>query len=293
MQSQTDVRLAGLHAFSHPRYFYGQLLQVRHFTAEHEYFKGKNWLTNQLILGWGVACGLDVVPAPGEPGSVIVTPGFALDRFGREIVVECPSKPIVIPPAEPRPGGGDKPRGYDQKPDRGRAERPGEPPHEAQEGGRGDRPNDHGGDRCQDPDEWVNLVICFKSCESDPEPVMAGGCDAPGPCSYGTVRESYTVPPPREGKLDPPSMEGSLHRAFKCRPFGYGELVEWITRSCDPCVDLKADPCIALANIRRPEQGGEIKEIDIGIRPIVYTLDLLFNLILSQSTEPPRGRGAR
>jgi hypothetical protein len=284
LQSHTDTRLAGLHAFSHPRYFYGQLLQVRHFTAEHEYFKGKNWLTNRLVLGWGVACGLDVMPAPGEPGSVIVTPGFALDRLGREIVVACPSKPIPIPPVEPPPG-----KDYEQ-PERGRPVEEGangrnEKPHE-------ERPGRQGPDKCDD-DDWAHIVICFKSCESDPEPVMAGGCDAPGPCANGTVREGYTIPPPRLSKLDPLGIEGHLHRAFKCRPFGYGDLVEWITRNCDPCVDLKTDPCLPLANIRRPAPGGEVKEIDIAVRPIVYTLDLLFDLILSQGAEPARGRGAK
>jgi hypothetical protein len=288
LQSQTDARLAGLHAFSHPRYFYGQLLQVRHFTAEHEYFKGKNWLTNRLAMGWGVACGLDVVPAPDEPGSVIVTPGFALDRFGREIVVDCPSKPISIPPREPRTDKpyqkGDRPasRKHDQATDGG--DKPNEP-----QGGYGH----YGSEPCNDTDDWVSLYICFKSCESDPEPVMAGGCDAPGRCSYGSVRESYSIPPPRLNKCSPPEIEGHLHRAFKSRPFGYGDLVEWITRQCDPCLDVKTDPCIPLANIRRPDEGTAIDEIDIGIRPIVYTLDLLFDLLLSQATEPARSRGAK
>jgi hypothetical protein len=279
LQNQTDVRLAGLHAFSHPRYFYGQLLQVRHFTAEHDYFKGKNWLLNRLVLGWGVACGLDVIAAPDENGSVIVTPGFALDAWGREIVVDAPSKPVKIPPVESKTGG--KP-GYEPK-------RPGEPDPKTPEKDTGQY---RGGEQCND-DEWVHIVICFKSCESDPEPVMAGGCDAPGPCANGTVREGYTIPPPRMSKLDPPEVEGHLHRAFKCRPFGYGDLAEWITRNCDPCLDLKRDPCVPLANIRRPAPGEPIKEIDIGVRPIIYTLDLLFDLILSQATEPPRARGAK
>jgi hypothetical protein len=304
LQNQNDSRLAGLHAFSHPRYFYGQLLQVRHFTAEHEYFKGKNWLTNRLILGGGVACGLDVVASPDEPGSVLVTPGLALDRLGREIVVDCPTKPVRIPTLErpPKPEG---PRDqYEPKPDQPPSERPDEPRREGVDArpdapqSRPDRPYPERppgrhADQCHDSDHWVSLSICFKSCESDPEPVMAGGCDAPGPCSFGTVRESYSIPPPRIGKLDALEIEGHLHRAFRCRPFGYGDLVEWITRNCDPCLNLKCDPCVPLANIRRPEPGGDIKEIDITIRPIVYTLDLLFDLILSQGTEPARGRAAK
>jgi hypothetical protein len=216
---------------------------------------------------------------------VLVTPGFALDRLGREIVVDCPSKSITIPPLEPPPQE-EKQQGNDARSEQIRRDAA---------GNRRDQPQAqrHGGDQCHDRDDWVSLAICFKSCESDPEPVMAGGCDAPGPCSYGSVREGYTIPPPRMGKLDPPEIEGRLHRAFKCRPFGYADLAEWITRSCDPCLDPKSDTCVPLANIRRPAPGGEIKEIDIGIRPIVYTLDLLFDLILSQATEPARGRGAK
>jgi len=286
LQNQSDSRLAGLHAFSHPRYFYGQLLQVRHFTAEHEYFKGKNWLTDRLILGWGVACGLDVIPAPDEPGSVIVTPGLALDRLGREIVVDAPSKPVAIPPIE-RPPATDHPPAEGGEPSRTHG--PGHE-HGGRPNNRYDQPGGHHGGECNDSEDWLSLVICFKSCEADPEPVMAGGCDAPGPCSYGSVRESYTIPPPRTGRLDPFEVEGHLHRAFKRRPFGYADLVEWVTRRCEPCIDPKVDTCLALANIRRPEPGRDVREIDISVRPIVYTLDLLFDLILSQATEQPRGR---
>jgi len=265
MQNHTGARMAALHAFSHPRYFYGQLLQVRHFTAEHDYLNGKNWLLNRYLFGAGVVCGLDVQPDPDHPGSVIVTPGLALDGWGREIVVPCPSKPIAIDPAQPKPA------------------------YAAQEEHAAPRHQNE----CHSDEDWVNLSICFKSCEADPEPMLAAGCETHSACTFGTVKESYLIPPPQDGKLPCPDVEGHFHRCYKTRPFAYGDLVEWVTRGCDPCHDAPVELCVPLANIRRPEPGGEVKEIEIDVRPIVYTSNLLFDLIVSLGTEPPRGRAGK
>src|SRR5262249_3442741 len=145
------ARVAQLHALERPRYFYGQLLGVRHFESEHEYFKAKLWMLNRLVHGYGGVCGLDVKEAPGEPGSVSGTPGLALDKWGREIVIPSPSAPVKVEPYQPPQGQTeeDNPRGDGE---------------------------DKGEDHCDD-DDWVHLVICYRECNSDPEPVMAGGCD--------------------------------------------------------------------------------------------------------------------
>ena len=49
--------IEGLRSLSTParnNYFYGKLLDVRHFTLEQSYFNAKRWLMNRLTLGSGV-----------------------------------------------------------------------------------------------------------------------------------------------------------------------------------------------------------------------------------------------
>jgi hypothetical protein len=75
---------AGLSSLRRVRYFAGQLLGPADFAADQEYHRAKQHLLNRHLHGWGVVDGLDVEVAGGE---VVVSPGFALDRYGREIVV--------------------------------------------------------------------------------------------------------------------------------------------------------------------------------------------------------------
>jgi hypothetical protein len=76
-------------------YFYGKLLDTRHFTLEQRYFNRKRWLLNRLVTGYGVVCGLDLV-LNEELDHVIVLPGLAVDKWGREIVVPRSSRPILL-----------------------------------------------------------------------------------------------------------------------------------------------------------------------------------------------------
>jgi hypothetical protein len=46
------------------RYFYGQMLGPADFQAEQDYFREKLKLHNRCLHGYGVVCGLDVVPEP-------------------------------------------------------------------------------------------------------------------------------------------------------------------------------------------------------------------------------------
>jgi hypothetical protein len=72
-------------------YFSGQLLTEDDFREEQEYFRGKGKRHNRYLHGYGVVCGLRVVPAgPSQPMCVVVEPGLALDAWGREIVVPEP-----------------------------------------------------------------------------------------------------------------------------------------------------------------------------------------------------------
>lgn len=83
-------------SFERNNYYYGKLMTVRDFLDEQRYFNEKRWLINRMVNGWGVVCGLDVKRKPLDPEdpgkgyddkNVIVTPGMAIDGFGREIIV--------------------------------------------------------------------------------------------------------------------------------------------------------------------------------------------------------------
>jgi len=55
--------------FERVKYFYGQLLGVREFQSEQAYFFEKHRLHNRYLHGYGVVCGLEVIPciAPRDP----------------------------------------------------------------------------------------------------------------------------------------------------------------------------------------------------------------------------------
>ncbi len=59
--------------FDRLRYFYGQMLHARDLLAEQAYFREKMKLHNRCLHGWGVVCGLEVLPAPLDPACVPVT----------------------------------------------------------------------------------------------------------------------------------------------------------------------------------------------------------------------------
>jgi hypothetical protein len=87
-------------------YFTGKLMTARDFTAETEYFLSHSRAHNRLLHGWGIVCGLEVVPHKNPTCRdrwVVIQPGIALDCCGRELVVreslnvELPLPPEAIP----------------------------------------------------------------------------------------------------------------------------------------------------------------------------------------------------
>jgi hypothetical protein len=70
-----------------PRYFQGQLLTEKDFSDEQDYFREKLRRHNRLMHGWGVVCGLRVTPA-AVGCTVVVSPGYALDPCGDEILLD-------------------------------------------------------------------------------------------------------------------------------------------------------------------------------------------------------------
>jgi hypothetical protein len=80
--------------FERPRYYAGKLLTAEDFELEQRYQIEKRWLLNRMLQGPGIVSGLAV--SSDEQGSVTVSPGFALDPWGREILV-CASQQLEIP----------------------------------------------------------------------------------------------------------------------------------------------------------------------------------------------------
>lgn len=73
--------------FERNNFYFGKLMTARDFTDEQSYLNEKRWIVNRLGLGWGVLCGLKVRPHHCDRDKVIVEPGFAIDRYGHEILV--------------------------------------------------------------------------------------------------------------------------------------------------------------------------------------------------------------
>lgn len=71
------------------RYFTGKYMTPRDFACDPDYLLSRHRLHNRLFHGWGIVCGLNVVPHPSPdcPGWVVVRSGIALDCCGREIVL--------------------------------------------------------------------------------------------------------------------------------------------------------------------------------------------------------------
>src|SRR5262245_47155972 len=79
-------------ALARPDYAPGSYLGSRDLLAGQHYLHQRLRRHNRHLHGWGVVCGLRVVPArdPGRPWAVHVCPGYALGPYGDEIEVPAP-----------------------------------------------------------------------------------------------------------------------------------------------------------------------------------------------------------
>ena len=84
----------GLECLCRPRFFAGQLLTDEDLQRLDHYITAKNKLHNRYLIGWGVACGLEVVCNACD-GTVTVRPGYALSPCGDDIVV-CADAPVDV-----------------------------------------------------------------------------------------------------------------------------------------------------------------------------------------------------
>jgi hypothetical protein len=222
---------------------------------EQEYFNAKRRLLNRLVTGPGVVCGLRV-DLTDDGKSVVLSPGLAIDRCGREIVVATPSAPYPLPEL-PAYEPADKSK--DQR---------------NREGDRY-RPEEHHHYYCEIP--FAHVVLCYHECKTDPVPALAGDCDSEAWCASGSIREQYKLEI-KEG-FAPLWKHNFPDNIVYGREIDYSALVDFVTSSCRVLPD---DCCIPLANIElRESDDGWQPELDNRVCPIVYTNRLLYQLINS------------
>jgi hypothetical protein len=255
----TDIQPVMRKALQTPvrnRYFFGKLMDVHHFELETAYFRGMRHLLNRFVSGYGVVCGLDVQPGP-DSRHIVVTSGLAIDKWGREIIVPEKTGPIEIPPH--------------LLPDPVTDEPPEKPPERSQ----------RKRDREEDNDPVIRVLLCYHECESDPTPVMGGDCDTVEECAAGSIRERFRIVF-KEGPAPPVRLHCRIPDLFYGGKLDYDALAKHVSEGCPA---LPADPCIPLANIRlsRHDPGHDCdpERIDITVRPLVYSNDLLLEIILS------------
>ena len=275
------------------RYFYGKMLDVFHFELEQNYFNSKRWLLNRLVSGYGVVCGLNVLLS-SDGKSIYVTPGMAIDRCGHEIILCEPSVQIPLPVPPPAQSGGtptpsqpSPPANNPQQP--GGMSSSGAPPSTVPGGpNAANNPSNPGMENC-DCSDYFHLVLCYHECPTDPSPSLGGdcGCDAQPVCSPGAIRERYTLQLVKD-KLAPARTASALTELINGGTLSYAVLASYVANLTfdDPCPDC----CIPLANIRVPDPGktyDQNQNVDISVRPIVYTNDLLYEIILAIKQGPP------
>lgn len=78
-------------ALARPGFETGEVLTARELTAEQAWRRQRFRRHNRHLHGWGVICGLRVVPAldAASPWRLLVCPGYALGPHGDEILVTC------------------------------------------------------------------------------------------------------------------------------------------------------------------------------------------------------------
>jgi hypothetical protein len=294
--SRTDGQ-GGLTTPRRNRFFHGKMMDVYHFEMETGYGISMRRTLNRLVAGYGVLCGLDVVQGD-DPCSVRVTPGAAIDGWGREIIVPTDSQSVRIPAAlVDRVCGRD---GCDDGDDKGDSGRTGKSEDGPEQSSPRDRPPDdsqpedhrHHNGRDDDDDACVTVLLCYHECESDPVAVLAGDCSTSTPCAPSSIREQYRIEF-EAGCTEPVEISCRFPDVLRRGELDYGALARWVTQECT----YARNPCIPLANVRLDcrDGGCDINDIDIEIRPVVYGNDIILDILsrIVEESRPEGGDGRR
>jgi hypothetical protein len=258
------------------RFFHGKMMDVYQFELETGYVISMRRLLNRLVVGDGVVCGLDVTRGD-DPCSVRVSAGLAIDSWGREIVVPSETTSIPIPSALIDRVCGRDDYGSD-------AANSAATQYQDQTRRRWRDEREH--DRDDEDEGCVTVALCYQECESEPVAVLAGDCSTDTPCSPGAIREQYRITF-EQGCVDPIDVSCRFPDVISGGEIEYGALARWVTRDCP---DPPGNPCIPLANLRLDcrDDGCDIDDIDIEIRPVVFGNAILFD-ILSRIVEEQWG----
>jgi hypothetical protein len=141
-----------------------------------------------------------------------------------------------------------------------------------------------------DPDcpcdaEYVHICLCYHECESDPAPALGGDCDQNSMCSPGSIRERYELIV-RPGRVPDVTTNCSVPDLISGTTVNYAALADYVSAACPERPD---DSCIPLANVELVQPPATALTINIAIRPVVYTNDLLHDLMVCLTNKPAAG----
>jgi hypothetical protein len=160
--------------FDRVHYFYGQMLGVREFRVEQEFFREKMKLQNRCLHGYGTVCGLELVPGepatspcdpprekePPPPTWVRIKAGFALDCDGNELLVRSDNFSVDVWSLL---SADDKQKVIDEKEKNGKT-------------------------------SSIWIFLCYQQHPLEPSrPVLADPCGASPDCQYRLLRDGVTV----------------------------------------------------------------------------------------------------
>jgi len=194
----TDVAAPGV-GFARPSFFGGMLLTEDDLQAAIDYTVAKRKLTNRYVIGTGVVCGLEVKQDVCDPRSVIVSPGYAIDCCGNDILVSCPETVDII----------DLVRELRQ------------------------REGVDCGEPCEEqPRDTYELRIRYVETPTSPVAPYAPDDCATGECEFSRVSEGYTFELACDESEPPESL---IDRLRKCKPDD--EQVKWQTENAIRAID--------------------------------------------------------
>jgi hypothetical protein len=197
------------------RYYYGKLMDVRHFTMEQRYVLSKEWLYNRAVLGPGVVCGLGVEHFSTSAGNgLVVRAGLAIDGWGREIVVP---EDISLVPLQ-------------------LTDQCGQP--------------SSAGTQCRTPPQ-VMIQLCYFECQTDFSPALVSDDCGCGDCEAGTVVETYCL---KVTAGTAPAVKDACATDV-INGLKAGKLHEVLCALSQTCAALPPDPCLTLANVAVGKDG--------------------------------------
>jgi hypothetical protein len=144
----------------------------------------------------------------------------------------------------------------------------------------------------KDKEHKVYLEVCFRECRSDFVPALVSDCKPADQCAPSTIVESYCFAI-HEG--EPPAVAPDSDAL--CEALSAGTTPDEKRRNLcsvlakEPCAGAPAEPCIVLATFTL-QADGTIGPISMcGSRPLVYSNEVLFDLLLCAhgSSQGPKG----